>query len=87
MVAWFLGLEDVLSWLLAIVKHDVITVVRNVIALFKLEMDKQFDELMVVKELLEAYTVGNEKVLHKTVNVVEKGNTVEQLVIIVINSE
>ncbi|GJY36112.1 hypothetical protein Tco_0421490 [Tanacetum coccineum] len=36
MVAWFLGLEDVLSWLLVEGKRDVIAVVRNAIALFKL---------------------------------------------------
>ncbi|GKA71992.1 hypothetical protein Tco_0778208 [Tanacetum coccineum] len=43
------------------------------------EIDKYFVELMVVGELLEAYTVSNEKVLHKIVNVVERDNTVEQL--------
>ncbi|GKD79751.1 hypothetical protein Tco_1414171 [Tanacetum coccineum] len=42
---------------------------------------------MVVGELLEAYTVSNEKVLHKTTNAVKKGSAVEQLVIIVIDSE
>ncbi|GJU95452.1 hypothetical protein Tco_1320208 [Tanacetum coccineum] len=109
MVAWFLRLEDDLSWLLAVGNCDAITVLRNAIAFFKLvigsspgrnngttrlesswgnlacgccdmhEMDKQFVELMVIRELLEAYTVSNEKVLHKIVNVVEKGNTIEQL--------
>ncbi|GJZ84311.1 hypothetical protein Tco_0649650 [Tanacetum coccineum] len=36
MVAWFLRLEDVLSWLLVVGKRDVIAVVKNAIALFKL---------------------------------------------------
>ncbi|GJR61967.1 hypothetical protein Tco_1504129 [Tanacetum coccineum] len=36
---------------------------------------------MVVGELLKAYTIGNEKVLHKTVTVVEKDNAVEKLVV------
>ncbi|GKG11750.1 hypothetical protein Tco_0345987 [Tanacetum coccineum] len=36
MVAWFLGLEDVLSWLLVIGNIDVIAMLRNAIALFKL---------------------------------------------------
>ncbi|GJY40102.1 hypothetical protein Tco_0427372 [Tanacetum coccineum] len=74
-LAWFLGLEDVLSWLLVVGKRDVIAVVKNSIALFKLEKDKQFVELMVVRELLEVYTVRNKKVFHKTVNGVEKGKT------------
>ncbi|GKC12530.1 hypothetical protein Tco_1009312, partial [Tanacetum coccineum] len=51
------------------------------------EIDKHFVELMVVKELLEADTVGNEKVLRKIVNVVERDNTVEQLVITIVDSE
>ncbi|GJU58793.1 hypothetical protein Tco_1236559 [Tanacetum coccineum] len=51
------------------------------------EMDKQCVELMVVGELLEAYTVGNEMVLHKTVNVIKKGSIVEQLVMLVADSE
>ncbi|GJX99322.1 hypothetical protein Tco_0356341 [Tanacetum coccineum] len=51
------------------------------------EIDKQFMELMVVGELLEADTVCNEKVLHKIVNVVERDNIVEQLVMIVVHNE
>ncbi|GKF49563.1 retrotransposon protein, putative, ty1-copia subclass, partial [Tanacetum coccineum] len=35
MVAWFLGLEDVLSWLLVEGKHDAIIVEINAIALFR----------------------------------------------------
>nr|GEV11444.1 hypothetical protein [Tanacetum cinerariifolium] len=38
------------------------------------EIDKHFLELIVVGELLEADTVGNEKLLHKIVNVVERDN-------------
>ncbi|GKC01747.1 hypothetical protein Tco_0987883 [Tanacetum coccineum] len=52
--------------------------------------DKQFVELielMVVRELLKAYTVGNEKVLHKTMNVDEKDNAVMKLVMTVVDSE
>nr|GEY59497.1 hypothetical protein [Tanacetum cinerariifolium] len=49
--------------------------------------DKQFVEQLVVGELLEAYIVSNEKVLHMTVNVVEKDNDVEQLVMTVVDSE
>ncbi|GJS77379.1 hypothetical protein Tco_0727260 [Tanacetum coccineum] len=45
------------------------------------EIDKHFVELMVVGELLKANTVCNKKVLYKIVNVVERDNTVEQLVI------
>nr|GEW35590.1 hypothetical protein [Tanacetum cinerariifolium] len=51
------------------------------------EVGKQFVEQMVVGELLEPYIIGNEKMLHKTVNVVEKGSTVEQMVMIVVDSE
>ncbi|GKD85185.1 hypothetical protein Tco_1356339 [Tanacetum coccineum] len=51
------------------------------------ELDKHFVELMVVGELLEANTVGNKKMLHKIVNVVERDNTVEQLVITVVDNE
>nr|GEU51335.1 ribonuclease H-like domain-containing protein [Tanacetum cinerariifolium] len=99
------------------VKHDVIVMDRNAIALFRLairsspgrndgtarlesrgetqlvaavklqKIDKHFVEQMVVRELLEADIVGNEKVLHKIMNVVERDNIVEQLVITVIDSE
>nr|GEU36448.1 hypothetical protein [Tanacetum cinerariifolium] len=79
-------LEDVLSWLLVERKCDVIAVIRNATALFKLEVGKQFMEEMVVRELLEAYTVGNEKVHHKTVNVVEKGSTIKQMMMNVVDS-
>ncbi|GJV39878.1 hypothetical protein Tco_1418318 [Tanacetum coccineum] len=76
----------------------VVDMVRNAIALFKLAIgsspgrndgtiDKHFVELMVVGELLEADTIGNEKVLYRIVNVVERDNTVEQLVITVVDSE
>ncbi|GKC47361.1 hypothetical protein Tco_1065083, partial [Tanacetum coccineum] len=51
------------------------------------EVGKQFVGQLVVAELLEAYTVGNEKVLPKIMNVVKKGSTVEQLVIIIVDSE
>ncbi|GJW23231.1 hypothetical protein Tco_0033853 [Tanacetum coccineum] len=50
------------------------------------EIDKHFVELMVVGELLEAYTVDDEKVLHKIANFVEKDKIVEQLVITVVDS-
>nr|GEU33586.1 hypothetical protein [Tanacetum cinerariifolium] len=50
------------------------------------EIDKQFVELMVVGELLKACNVDDEKVLHKFVNVVEMDNTVEQLVITIVDS-
>ncbi|GKA85952.1 hypothetical protein Tco_0807606 [Tanacetum coccineum] len=50
-------------------------------------VDKQYVEQMVVGELFKAYTIGNEKVLHKTMNVVKKGNTVKQLVMIVVDSK
>ncbi|GJU35864.1 hypothetical protein Tco_1184218 [Tanacetum coccineum] len=87
MVAWFLGLEDVLSWLLVAGNYDVIAMVRNAISLFKLEIDNHFVELTVVEKLLEADIVGNEKMLYKIVNVVEKDNIVEQLVITVVDTE
>ncbi|GKB21290.1 hypothetical protein Tco_0855213 [Tanacetum coccineum] len=51
------------------------------------EMSKHVVELMVVGELLEIYTVGNEKVLHKIVNVVEKSSIVEQLLMTVVDKE
>nr|GEX72682.1 hypothetical protein [Tanacetum cinerariifolium]GEY34725.1 hypothetical protein [Tanacetum cinerariifolium] len=75
MVAWFLGLEDVLSLLLVGGKRDVLVVI-----------DEYYVELMVVGELLEADIVGNEKVFHKIVNDVERNNIVEQLVITVVDS-
>ncbi|GJZ77672.1 hypothetical protein Tco_0642344 [Tanacetum coccineum] len=51
------------------------------------EIDKHFVEQMVVGELLEADTVGNEKVLHKIMYVVERNNSVVQLVVTVVDSE
>nr|GEZ06659.1 hypothetical protein [Tanacetum cinerariifolium] len=50
-------------------------------------IDKHYVELMVVGELLDANNVGNEKVLHKIVNVVKRNNVVEQVVITVVDSE
>ncbi|GJS85252.1 hypothetical protein Tco_0751793 [Tanacetum coccineum] len=94
MVAWFLGLEDVLSWLLVEGKCDTITVYMNSISLLRESIrsslgrnDGTFVELMVVGELLETYIVGKEKVLHKTVNVIEKNTDVEKLVMIIADSE
>ncbi|GJW66609.1 putative ribonuclease H-like domain-containing protein [Tanacetum coccineum] len=51
------------------------------------EIDKHFVEQMVLRELLEADTVGNEKVLHKIMYVVERNNTVVRLVVTVVDSE
>ncbi|GJY93733.1 hypothetical protein Tco_0509515 [Tanacetum coccineum] len=42
---------------------------------------------MVFGKLIEAYIVANKKVLHKIVNVVERDNTVEQLVMTVVDNE
>nr|GEY05470.1 hypothetical protein [Tanacetum cinerariifolium] len=50
-------------------------------------MNKQVVELMVVGEMLEVYTVGNEKVVHKTVNVVKKSSIVEHLVMTIVDKE
>ncbi|GJS70531.1 hypothetical protein Tco_0703372 [Tanacetum coccineum] len=60
---------------------------QRVVVVTLQEIDKHFVELMVVGELLEADTVCNGKVLHKIVNVVKKGNTVEQLVMTVVDSK
>ncbi|GKG10629.1 hypothetical protein Tco_0342029, partial [Tanacetum coccineum] len=82
MVTWFLGLEDVLSWLLVVGNRDVIVVVRNAIALFKLAIGSspgRNDGTARPEEFLEAYTVNDKNVLHKNVNVVERDNTIEQL--------
>ncbi|GKG22275.1 hypothetical protein Tco_0387578, partial [Tanacetum coccineum] len=49
------------------------------------EIYKHFIELMVVGELLKVDTVGNENVLHKIMNVVERDNTIEQLVVTVVD--
>ncbi|GJY71182.1 hypothetical protein Tco_0474885 [Tanacetum coccineum] len=86
MVAWFLGLEDVLSWLLVVGNRDAITVLRNSIALFRLANGSSPGKMMEL-ELLEVDTVGNDKVLHKIMNVVERDNSVEQLVITVVDIE
>nr|GFB01016.1 hypothetical protein [Tanacetum cinerariifolium] len=51
------------------------------------EIDKHFVELMVVREFLEADTICNEKVLYKIMNVVEMDNTVEKLVMTVVDNE
>nr|GEZ23488.1 hypothetical protein [Tanacetum cinerariifolium] len=62
---------------------------KSVSKLVSLEpvIDKHYVELMVVGELLDANNVGNEKVLHKIVNVVKRNNVVEQVVITVVDSE
>ncbi|GKD25206.1 hypothetical protein Tco_1231420 [Tanacetum coccineum] len=56
-------------------EQQVLSQVRGtqLVVVVKLEgSDKNFVELMVIGELLEAYTVGNDNVLHKTVNVHSK---------------
>nr|GEV02232.1 hypothetical protein [Tanacetum cinerariifolium] len=86
----FLGLEDVLSWLLVVEKRDVIAMVRNAIALFKLVIGSSpggNDGTARPEKFLEAYIVDNEKVLQKIMRVVEKGNIVEKLVMTVVDSE
>ncbi|GJY96173.1 hypothetical protein Tco_0512534 [Tanacetum coccineum] len=65
-----------------------LAVETQLVVVVKLQgIDTHFVELMVVGELLEVYTVGNEKVLHKIVNVVERDNTVEQIVMTVVDNE
>ncbi|GKD70005.1 hypothetical protein Tco_1324095 [Tanacetum coccineum] len=65
-----------------------LAVETQLVVVVKLQgIDTHFVELMVVGELLEVYTVGNEKVLHKIVNVVERDNTVEQMVMTVVDNE
>nr|GEW14366.1 RNA-directed DNA polymerase, eukaryota [Tanacetum cinerariifolium] len=93
MVSWFLRLEDVLSWLLVGGKKKIelqdlsLAGETQLVVVVKLQkIKKDFLKLMVVGELLEADTVGNEKLLHKIVNVVERDNNVEHLVMTVVDN-
>ncbi|GKC40432.1 hypothetical protein Tco_1052816 [Tanacetum coccineum] len=73
---------SLVSWIgrcskLVVGKRDVITVLRNAIALF----------ILAIGSSPEADTFGNEKVLYKIVNVVKRNNTVEQLLITIVDIE
>nr|GEV76588.1 hypothetical protein [Tanacetum cinerariifolium] len=101
MVAWFLGLEDVLSWLLVEGKRDAITVDMNGIALLretqlvvvvKLEgNDMNFEELMGLDNRFKFGKhfgiVVNDEVLHRVVTVVKESTFVDQVVKVIIDTK
>ncbi|GJY05940.1 hypothetical protein Tco_0371880 [Tanacetum coccineum] len=92
MVAWFLRLEDVLSWLLVEGNHDAIIVDINAIALFRQAIRSSPDEMMnrshesIVSEILVGMVVDDE-VLHKLVSMVEKDELLEELMITIVDIE
>ncbi|GKD37283.1 hypothetical protein Tco_1257490 [Tanacetum coccineum] len=84
MVAWFLGLEDVLSWLLVKGKCDAIIVDINVIALFRHTIRSspgRNDETTSLESIVY------DEVLHKLVSMVEKNELFEELMIAVMDTE
>ncbi|GKB98384.1 hypothetical protein Tco_0984521 [Tanacetum coccineum] len=93
MVAWFLGLEDVLSWLLVEGKCDAITVDINAIALFRQAIGSspgRNDGTASPGSIGSRMHVGivvDDEVLHKLVGMVEKNELVEELMIAVVDTE
>ncbi|GJY35410.1 hypothetical protein Tco_0420788 [Tanacetum coccineum] len=71
MVAWFLGLEGVLSWVLVEEKCDAITVDINVIAMFRQAIGSSPGRNNGTASP-ESSMVVDDEVLHKLVSMVEK---------------
>ncbi|GKA67650.1 hypothetical protein Tco_0767567 [Tanacetum coccineum] len=90
MVAWFLGLEDVISWLLVEGKCDSITVEINAIALFRQAIGSSLgrnDGTTSPESRMDVGIVVDDEVLHKIVSVVEKNELVKELMIAVVATE
>ncbi|GJR36939.1 hypothetical protein Tco_1212623 [Tanacetum coccineum] len=90
MVAWFLGLEDVLSWLLVEKKHDAITVDINAIALLRQAIGSspgRNDETTSPKTGMDVGIVVDDEVLHKLISMVEKNELFEELSIAIVDTK
>ncbi|GJV35721.1 hypothetical protein Tco_1408198 [Tanacetum coccineum] len=79
---WFLGLEDVLSWLLVEGKRNATTVDINAIALLRQEIGSSPSRNTGI-----ARPESNDEVLHKLVSMVEKNELFEELMIVVMDTE
>ncbi|GJS46042.1 hypothetical protein Tco_0596163 [Tanacetum coccineum] len=82
MVAWFLRLEDVLSWLLVEGKHNAIKVDINAISLFRQAIGSS-----PVGFGMDVGIVVDDEVLHKLISIVEKTKLIEELMIVVLDTE
>ncbi|GKD40175.1 hypothetical protein Tco_1260382 [Tanacetum coccineum] len=93
MVAWFLGLEDVLSWLLVEGKHDATTVDINAIALltqaFRSSPGRNIETTRPesIGSRIDVGIVVDDELLHKLTSMVEKNELVEELRIAVVDTE
>ncbi|GJU90431.1 hypothetical protein Tco_1302854 [Tanacetum coccineum] len=93
MVAWFLGLEDVLSWLLVEGKCDAITVDINAIALLRQVIGsspRRNDGTASPESVGSGMDVGivvDDEVLHKLISMVEKNELFEELMIAVVDTK
>nr|GEV19254.1 hypothetical protein [Tanacetum cinerariifolium] len=90
--AWFIGLEDVLSWLWVKGKRDAITVDINAIALFRQAIRSSSGRND--RTASPGSSWGNSAcgceiggVLHKLVSMVEKNELVEELMIVFVDTE
>ncbi|GJV40776.1 hypothetical protein Tco_1419216 [Tanacetum coccineum] len=93
MVAWFLELEDVLSWLLVEGKLDDTTVDRNVIALLRQairSLPGRNDGTASSESSWGNLACGCCEIgglLHKLICMVEKNELVEELMIVIVDTE
>ncbi|GKE59349.1 hypothetical protein Tco_1498534 [Tanacetum coccineum] len=93
MVAWFLGLEDVLSWLLVEGKRDAITVDINGIALLRQAIGSSpgRNDGTTRHESIEAgkhfSIIIDDEVLYRVMTVVKESTFFDQLVKAVVDTE
>ncbi|GJR92883.1 hypothetical protein Tco_0265057 [Tanacetum coccineum] len=93
MVAWFLRLEDVLSWLLVEGKHDAIIVDINAISLLRQAIGsspERNDGAASPESIGSGMDVGivvDDEVFHKLISMVEKNELFEELMIAVVDTE
>ncbi|GJX03750.1 hypothetical protein Tco_0189666 [Tanacetum coccineum] len=93
MVAWFLGLEDVLSWLLVEGKRDATTVDINAITLLRQAIRSSPGK--TTRTIRPESNWGNsvydiivdDEVLHKLVSMAEKNELFDELMIAVVDIE
>ncbi|GKC37740.1 hypothetical protein Tco_1050124 [Tanacetum coccineum] len=90
MVAWILRLEDVLSWFLVEGKRDAITVAINVIALLRQAIGSspsRNDGTASPESGMHVGIIVDDEVLYKFISMVEKNELVEELMIVVLDTE
>ncbi|GKD82155.1 hypothetical protein Tco_1348994 [Tanacetum coccineum] len=90
MVAWFLGLEDVLSWLLVERKRDATTVDINAIDLLRQAIRSSpgiNTGTASPESRMHVGMVVDAEVLHELVSMVEKNKLFEELMIVVMDTE